>query len=102
VVQAGAGCTYGLSAGPLRSTRTGYVGTLAVTAGSGCAWTAKSNVTWIIVTSGASGSGNGTVSYTVASNTSGVSRTGTLTVAGYSVAITEGARGNAQISKPGR
>jgi hypothetical protein len=40
-----------------------------VTAGSTCDWTASSNAAWITVTSGASGSGNGTVSYSLTANT---------------------------------
>ena len=33
-----------------------------------CAWTAASNAPWITITAGASGSGNGRSSYTVAAN----------------------------------
>jgi len=98
VTQAAPGCTYGLSASPLHSTPTGYTGSLSVTAPAGCTWTAKSNVTWMTITSGASGSGNGTVTYAVARNNTGASRTGTLTVAGYTVTITEGSRGNTQLT----
>ena len=39
---------------------------VAVTAGSGCAWTAASNVGWITITEGASGTGSGTVGFAVA------------------------------------
>lgn len=60
-----------------------------VTAGSGCSWTAASNVSWITVSPGSSGSGNGTVSYTVAANASTTSRSGTLTVAGRTVTVTQ-------------
>jgi hypothetical protein len=35
---------------------------VTVTAGTGCGWTGVSNASWITVTGGASGSGNGTVS----------------------------------------
>lgn len=48
----------------------------------GCDWTAVSNDAWITVTSGASGSGAGTVGYDVAENL-GAARVGTITVAGY-------------------
>ena len=44
---------------------------------------------WITVTSGSSGTGNGTVSYTVAANTSTTSRTGTLTIAGLTATVTQ-------------
>src|SRR5205085_2296676 len=49
-------------------------------AGSGCAWTASSGASWVTITSGASGSGNGTVGYSVAANT-GAARSATLTIA---------------------
>ncbi len=45
------------------------------------AWTAVSSANWITLVSGSSGSGNGTVTYNVASNGGGL-RSGTLTVSG--------------------
>ena len=61
-----------------------------VLTGSGCAWTATSNVGWITITSGASGTGGGQVTYSVTPNTSGATRTGTLTIAGQTFTITQG------------
>ncbi len=52
---------------------------ITVTAGTTCAWTATSNASWITVTSGASGTGNGIVNYSVAANNTGAARTGTIT-----------------------
>ncbi len=52
-------------------------------------WTAVSNVPWITVTSGSSGTGNGTVQYSVASNAGGV-RTGTITIAGQTLTVMQG------------
>ena len=57
-------------------------------AATGCAWTAKSNAAWITVASGASGSGNGSVGYSVAANT-GAARSGTLTVSGQTFTINQ-------------
>jgi hypothetical protein len=49
----------------------------------GCpAWTAVSNDSWIAITSGAGGTGNGTVLYTVAPNPDVAPRAGSLTIAG--------------------
>ena len=45
-------------------------------------WTAETNRPWIIITSGASGSTNGLVTYSVATNPGTSSRTGLITVAG--------------------
>jgi hypothetical protein len=61
----------------------GGTGSLSVTAGTGCAWTATSSATFITISSGATGNGNGTVAFTVAANT-GAARSGTLTVAATS------------------
>jgi hypothetical protein len=60
--------------------------TVLVVAGLGCTWTAASHSSWITVTSGAAGTGSGTVVFSVARNTGG-NRTGTLTVAGITVTV---------------
>jgi hypothetical protein len=65
----------------------GGPGTIAVSAGGGCAWTASSGVDWITITAGGSGSGAGEVRYTVAANASSSARTGTLTVAGRTFTV---------------
>jgi glucose/arabinose dehydrogenase len=55
-------------------------GTISVTAGSQCAWSATPSASWITITSGAVGTGNGTVNYSVASNTAGAPRKGTILI----------------------
>lgn len=67
----------------------GAAGTVNVTAGAGCAWTATSNSSFITIVAGAAGSGNGTVSYSVAANPSTTPRTGTVTIAGQTLTITQ-------------
>jgi hypothetical protein len=64
-------------------------GSVAVTAGAGCAWTAVSGAAWIAVTAGASGSGNGTVQFTFEANTTGMPRSGTITIGGQQFTITQ-------------
>ena len=59
-------CTFSIAPGSHDAPATATTGTINVTAGSGCAWTATSNAPWITVTSGASGSGNGAVGYSIA------------------------------------
>jgi len=51
-----------------------------------CAWTATANAPWLTVTNGATGTGNGKVTFDVASN-SGRERTGTLTVGGQTFTV---------------
>jgi CSLREA domain-containing protein len=62
-----------------------------------CTWTAASSTSWAIVTSGASGTGNGTVTYAVLPNR-GAARHTTLTVAGQAFRVVqdshEGERGD--------
>jgi hypothetical protein len=56
---------------------------------AGCTWNATANNNWIHVTGGASGTGNGTVSYSVDANGGSSSRTGTITAAGRTFTITQ-------------
>ena len=80
-VNQAAACTYAINPTSTSAPKRGSTGSTSVTAPAGCAWTAASNVSWISVLSGASGSGNGTVTFEVAENDKG-KRTGTLTIAG--------------------
>jgi hypothetical protein len=61
---------------------------IAVTAGAGCAWTSTSNAAWLTITSGAGGTGNGTVGFSVAANTL-TNRIGTLTIAGQTFTVSQ-------------
>ena len=56
------GCTYSISPASQSFPSIGGTGTVAVTAGAGCSWTASSNVAWAHITSGASGSVSETLS----------------------------------------
>ena len=68
----------------------GATGSVGVTAGSGCTWSATSNAGWIALTGATGGTGNGSVPYSVAANT-GSARTGTLTVAGLTYTVNQAA-----------
>jgi hypothetical protein len=89
----GSGCAVALaptggSAGPAG----GAGSPISVTAQPGCAWTAASNASWLTITSGSAGSGNGTVTYSVAAN-AGAARTGTLTIGGQTFVVNQSAAG---------
>jgi hypothetical protein len=43
----------------------GGTGSVSVSANAGCSWTAQSNVPWIQISAGASGTGDGAVAYSV-------------------------------------
>ena len=81
-------CTYGISDHSVIVPLAGASDSVAVIAQAGCGWTAVSNDAWITVTDGASGNGDGAVSYTVDSAAS--SRTGTVTIAGKTFTVTQG------------
>lgn len=80
-------CSYSIT--PLFSsfTTSGGSGTINVSASAGCAWKAESTASWIQITSGSAGIGNGTVSYTVEAGPNNVSRKGTMTIAGKTFLI---------------
>src|SRR5207248_4745896 len=83
-------CTWTLKPGAQSIPTGGGNGTVAVDTGSQCAWTASASQTWVVVTSGASGTGSGTVAFTVGANTGG-SRMATLTIGTSVVTITQAA-----------
>ncbi len=66
----------------------GGTGTLTVDAPAGCAWQASSGAGWIWESQPVSGTGNGTVTYTIIANT-GAARTGVITVGGQTFTITQ-------------
>ena len=76
VNQAAGGCTFTLSPKSAKYTATGGSKTVKVKASlSDCAWTATTTNDFIMITAGASGTGNGTVSYTVVANTNTMTTT---------------------------
>jgi len=81
-------CTYDITPTGQNVGAAGVSGSVAVTTTSGCGWTAVANQSWIHVTSGDSGSGNGNVGYTVDANTSSA-RTGTITIQGRTFTINQ-------------
>jgi len=85
-------CTYSIAPEQQAFAAEGGSAVLTVTASApSCAWTAVSNASWLTVTAGLSGSGDGTVSYRVAAHSSTTSRSATLTVAGRTLAVTQAA-----------
>ena len=85
--ESGGGCSYTIDPASKTFEYPGGTGTVAVSAPSGCAWTAQSNNDWITITAGARGTGPGQVTYTVASHSSSSQRRGTLTIAGQTLTV---------------
>ncbi|HEX5732816.1 MAG TPA: BACON domain-containing carbohydrate-binding protein [Blastocatellia bacterium] len=80
-------CAYTVS--PLSQTvaAAGGTATASVTTAAGCAWNAKADVSWITITSASAGTGNGSVTYSVAANTGPSGRNGTITIAGKKINV---------------
>jgi hypothetical protein len=82
-------CSYAIAPTSQSIGKSGGTGTpVAVSTSSGCTWTASSNASWLTITSGTAGTGNGTVAFSVAANT-GAARSGTLTVAGQTLTVSQ-------------
>ncbi len=64
---------------------------MGVTTANQCSWSAASDSSWITITGAAVGTGAGSVSVVIAPNPASAIRTGTLTVGGRTVSVTEAA-----------
>jgi hypothetical protein len=77
-----AACTYSISPASRMHGYGAATNSVNVTASSSvCAWTVANTNTWITITSGTDGVGNGTVHYTVAANPNPIARTGVVVIA---------------------
>jgi hypothetical protein len=81
-------CTYSVTPLTVNALSTGLSGSISVIAGTSCTWTATSPDSWITV-AGGSHAGIGSVSYTVAANSTSAARTGTIVVAGQTVTVNQ-------------
>jgi Viral BACON domain/Putative binding domain, N-terminal len=82
-------CTYRLSPESATVDQNGGAGGVAVDAAANCAWTATSSMSWLTLTGGASGTGNGSVSYLAARNQNIEGRSATITVADQTFALSQ-------------
>ena len=96
--QDAAPCRFDLSATEQSFPAGGGSGGIAVTTASGCAWSAQVDATWVVLTSGTTANGPGTVNFTIASNPGTAMRTATIAVASQTVKITQ--QGNVLSTPP--
>ena len=82
-------CTYSISPPSQSFAASAGTGTVSVSTQSTCPWTAASGVSWLTITSGSSGTGNGTVRYSVSANTSSTSRSVSSTIAKSVFTVTQ-------------
>ncbi|MBL8216283.1 MAG: pre-peptidase C-terminal domain-containing protein [Bryobacterales bacterium] len=85
-----ANCTFSLSSSAESFPSTGGATVVSVTASANtCAWTASTSASFVSITGGISGTGNGTVTFTVSANTAPTARSGTLTIAGRTFTVSQ-------------
>lgn len=83
-------CTFGVAPASQAVGADGGAAQVSVSAsGSGCSWSAATNVPWLTIVAGAQGTGSGSVAFQVSTNPATSSRTGTLTVAGRTVEVVQ-------------
>lgn len=85
-------CSFAISPAAGTFGSDGGAATVTVTVAAGCTWNATSNVEWIVVTAGTTGSGPGTMAYSVNANSSTQPRSGVVTIAGQGHAVTQQGR----------
>jgi hypothetical protein len=85
------GCMYAMTPTSQGFNPPGGNGTISITTQPGCPWAVTRSGSWITILSGASGSANGTVTYSVSTNGGSSTRLGTLTIAGRPFLITQSA-----------
>ncbi|HEU4510023.1 MAG TPA: PQQ-binding-like beta-propeller repeat protein [Pyrinomonadaceae bacterium] len=88
----GTACVSSLGSTSQNVAGSGGSGSFTVNAPGGCNWTAVPSDSFITITSGANGSGNGSVSFSVASN-NGPARSATIVVGGQVFTINQGGGG---------
>ena len=85
-------CSYAIAPADRAFASDGGTGNIAVTADTGCRWSASSNESWITITAGTSGSGAGVVAYSVVANGDTSSRSGTVTIGDQRHTVTQQGR----------
>jgi glucose/arabinose dehydrogenase len=90
IIDPAAPCAFFLSAASQSFPAAVGAGTVAVTTPSVCNWTAVSNDSWINVTSGSMGTGVGAVQFSLEANSTGATRSGTITIAGQTFTVVQG------------
>jgi hypothetical protein len=82
-------CTYVLAPTSASFSAGSGSGTLSMTTANSCSWSASTTVSWVSLTSGTSGTGSGTIQYTVGANSGTASRSGAISAGGQSLSISQ-------------
>jgi hypothetical protein len=84
-------CSYSITPTSNSFGASGGSGSVSVTTQAGCPWDASSGAPWMTITSGSSGTGSGTVNYSIGSNTTANTRTAISTIAGKVFTVNQAA-----------
>jgi hypothetical protein len=88
------GCTYSISPSSQPIPAGGGGGSITVNTTAGCNWAVAEGESWLTVTSGASGTGNGTVNYSATSNSICGPRTALMSVGGQPFIVSQAGNPN--------
>jgi hypothetical protein len=92
-------CSYRLGQTTRNVSRDGEEFTVTMTAPSGCTWTVSNDASWIVVTDGRNGSGNGSFRLAVVANT-GAPRTASVRIATETLTVQQAAAACSYSIKP--
>jgi hypothetical protein len=98
VTQSANTCTYTLNPTSRTHTWTAGSGTITVGTSSGCAWQATTTQAWISVSG--NGTASGSVSYNVQANTTGSTRTGSISIGTQTFSVVQNQGGGTAPSRP--
>ena len=82
-------CVINISPGSASYGKDAASGSVAIITSNGCQWSATSSASWVSITSGNSGAGNGAVSYSIERNRDLAGRTAAITIGNRTFAITQ-------------
>jgi len=87
-VSQASGCTFTFNPPSVNAGAASTTGSIQVGAAAACTWSATSGSTWVTITGGSSGSGDGQVQFAIAAN-SGPARTTSISIGGQSVSVAQ-------------
>lgn len=90
ITQTGIPCSYSVSPTSRAHTYNAESGTVNVNATGRCSWTARSDSSWLTITTATNGAGNGVVGYQMTQNT-GAARSGRLIIQGQNFTVNQAA-----------
>ncbi len=82
-------CSYSLSANSAGFTAVAGDGSVNIATPNGCSWTATSDSSWLTLTAATQGNASGPIAFHVDANNTISSRTGTLTIGGQTLTVTQ-------------